>query len=188
MDTQEVKVNFKQLLNDITYTNMVFKTFDVKSIITTQQIYALKDYLVEWLLKHQMTENYIEGFERLIDKYGRTMDLVKLNLKYDNTECRIHQVFSSKISRILGLGPYYDEIVWDNYIPTKYDIEYNETEFKTAINRLYMCRILFLRNMSDWNSFQSSLATNLKSKNPWMAEFVDLLPNKGKANIYIIAE
>ena len=59
----EVKVDFRQVLEDITYTNRVMKTFDVSDIITRNQYYELKDSIVLWLLRHNFTENLLDGLE-----------------------------------------------------------------------------------------------------------------------------
>lgn len=188
MKAEEVKMDFRRLLEDITYTNSVFKTHDVRNVITKQQFYALKDRLVIWLLKHNYTEKSPEGFESFVDRNLQVIELVRIKLKYGDTECLVHQHLDGTICKIFGIAPYEEDRQWDKYCPKKYDIEYDEVKFREAIDRMMMCRMLFMRRELDWNAFQSALATNIsnKSNNPWMARFVEKLPGKGRKNIWIV--
>ena len=55
MEKIKVAVDFKQLLEDITFTNKIMKTFDMSELITRNQYYQLKDYNIMWLAKHDFT-------------------------------------------------------------------------------------------------------------------------------------
>lgn len=63
----KVEVDFGQMLDDITYTNKVTKMFDVSDIITRQQYYALKDFIITWLLSNQYTTYTVDGTEYVTD-------------------------------------------------------------------------------------------------------------------------
>lgn len=53
MEKVKVAVDFKKLLEDITYTNKIMKTFDMSDIITKNQYYQLKDNIILWLVRYK---------------------------------------------------------------------------------------------------------------------------------------
>lgn len=183
-----IEVDFKQLLEDISYTNMIMKSFDVKHIITRNQYYQLKDRLVLWLLSHKFTKKTIDGFEYLVDKKGDKVGLIKLTLEFEDIKCLIHQNISSKILKMLNVSsfPKLDDLT-DLYKPVHYNnIEYDEKKFKKAINRMKIVRIYFLREMMDYSTFESCASTNYASKDPWMKKYRKYLPWAGTVDIVIV--
>jgi len=181
-----VKVDFRQLLEDIEYTNKVTKKFDVSNIITRNQYYELKDALVLWMLKHQFTENRIDGLEYTTGKYGDRIELVKLTISYGDTKCLLHQNLKRKMCEMLGLHEA-KEKDFVEYIQSVYDdVEFDENRFRECISRMKTNRIRFIRESQDNNNFWGSIASNGKSSNPWMRPYLVLLPYGGKRQIRIV--
>lgn len=181
-------VNFSRLLEDITYTNKVMKTFDVSEIITRNQYYELKDSLVLWLLRHNFTENTLNGLEYTYGKFGNRVELVKLTLKYGDTECLLHQNLDRKICEMFCLHDA-EEDDFERYVPAEYDgVEFDETQFRESISRMKVNRIKFLRESMANNEFLHAYNMNLKSKNPWMKVYKKMLPLNGNTGITIEAE
>jgi hypothetical protein len=184
----EIEVDFKQLLEDITYTNKIMKTFDVKDIITRGQYYQLKDSIVLWLMKHNITKTDVDGFEFFFDKSGNRMKLVRLTISYGDTKCLIHQHNCGKIKNIVQdiLDERKQECEISEYIPNKYDgLELDKDKFIDAISRMKVVRILFIRESLPKNEFDWCYETNRKSSNPWMKEYRVFLPLKGNADLII---
>jgi hypothetical protein len=186
MDYIAVKVDFRQLLEDIEYTNKVTKKFDVSKIITRNQYYELKDALVLWMLQHQFTENSIDGLEYTTGKYGDKIELVKLTISYGDTKCLLHQNLKRKMCEIFGLY----EIKEDDfveYIPSSYDdVEFDENHFRECISRMKTNRIRFIRESNDGNNFWGTIDSNGRSSNPWMRPYLVQLPYGGRRQIRIV--
>lgn len=178
----KVNVDFGQLLEDIEYTNMVTKTFDVSDIITRGRYYELKDSLVRWLLLHNFTENIFNGLEYTTGKYGEKIGLVMLTVGYDGKLVKLHQPLDSKIGRFLEIEDGEPE---KEYVKEDYDVEFDEMRFREAVSRMKTNRIRFMRESMANNSFESSLALNDKSTNPWMRPYLAFLPLEGKSPIEI---
>ena len=176
----KVRINFKQLLEDITYTNRMSKRYDVSDIISRNQYYELKDRLIRWLLTHEFTTYTIDGYEYLIGKQGEKCPLVKLTIKYRGTECLLHQNLDSRMRAILGVEK---SIPIDTeYVPATYDnLEaFDEEKFREALTRMTVARIRFLRDTEGDGSFWQSYFMNKHSKNPWMPKYLQFLPCRGK--------
>ena len=183
MAKTRIKVDFDRLLDDITYTNMVTKNFDVSDIITRNQYYELKDAIVLWLPKHSFTENFIDGFEHVIGKDGKKIELIKLTLKHGNTVCRVHQPNEKRVRVALGLLSDVDSIEPYSIEPNN-DVDFDETRFRESISNMKTNRLRFMRDSSP--NFGGTVINNLKSGNPWMKPYLELLPFKGKMPIEII--
>ena len=81
MEKIKVAVDFKQILEDITFTNKIMKTFDMSELITRNQYYQLKDYIILWLVKHDFTQTTIDDeYEYLISKTHKRIELLKLTI------------------------------------------------------------------------------------------------------------
>ena len=189
MEKIKVAVDFKQLLEDITFTNKIMKTFDMSELITRNQYYQLKDYIILWLAKHDFTQTTIDDeYEYLISKTHKRIELLKLTISYKDTKCLIHQNAESKIRKVLNFNPSKPTSV--KYEPTKYEgLELNtdtKLEFINAISRLKATRITLLRSTMDLDSFENSYATNLSSQDPWMKRYRIFLPKLGMSDIEII--
>ena len=188
MEKVKVVVDFKQLLEDITFTNRIMKTFDMSDIITKNQYYQLKDNIILWLVKHDFTQTTIDEHEYLISKTGQRIELLKLTISYKDTKCLLHQNSEGKIRKALNFNPSKPASV--KYEPTKYEgLELNtdtKSKFVQAISRLKAVRIIFLRNSLDFNGFDGSYASNIRSQDPWMVRYKFFLPKQGKADIEII--
>lgn len=189
MEKIKVAVDFKQILEDITFTNKIMKTFDMSEIITRNQYYQLKDYIILWLAKHDFTQTTIDDeYEYLISKTHKRIELLKLTISYKDTKCLIHQNVESKIRKALNLNPSKPASV--KYEPTKYEgLELNtdtKLEFINAISRLKATRITLLRSTMDLDSFENSYETNLRSQDPWMERYRIFLPKLGRSDIEII--
>ena len=189
MEKIKVAVDFKQLLEDITFTNKIMKTFDMSELITRNQYYQLKDYIILWLVKHDFTQTTIDDeYEYLISKTHKRIELLKLTISYKDTKCLIHQNVESKIRKVLNFNPSKPTSV--KYEPTKYEgLELNtdtKLEFINAISRLKATRITLLRSTMDLDSFENSYATNLRSQDPWMERYRIFLPKLGMSDIEII--
>lgn len=180
----EVKVDFRQVLEDITYTNKVMKTFDVSDIITRNQYYELKDALVLWLLRRNFTENSLDGLEYTTGKNGDRVELVKLTVRYGDTECLLHQNLDRRMCEMFGLHDAKEE-EFEEYVPSVYDVEFEENRFRECIARMRVNRMRFLRERFDNNSFQQAVFTNDRSSNPWMRPYLGFLPLKGVTQIKI---
>ena len=181
-----VKVDFRQLLEDIEYTNKVMKKFDVSKIITRNQYYELKDALVLWMLKHQFTEKRINGFEYTTGKYGDRIELVKFTISYGDTECLLHQNLNRKMCEMFGLHEAKEDDFVE-YIQSVYDdVEFDENRFRECVSRMKINRIRFIRESQNSNSFWSTIGMNGKSSNPWMRTYLGLLPYGGKRQIRIV--
>lgn len=180
-----VEVDFGQLLDDISYTNKVTKTFDVSDIITRQQYYALKDFIITWLLSNQYTTYTVDGAEYVTDRNRDRIQLVKLTLCHGDKQCKVHQTSTSKLRKIIGLPD--NTLSTEEYRQEPYDdVKYDETEFVTALSRMKVNRLRFMREMFDNNTFEQSLALNRRSGNPWMKYYLSFLPLKGKTGIKIV--
>jgi len=180
-----VEVDFGQLLDDISYTNKVTKTFDVSDIITRQQYYALKDFIITWLLTNQYTTYTVDGAEYVTDRNGDRIQLVKLTLCHGDKQCKVHQTSTSKLRKIIGLSD--NTPSTEEYLQEPYDdVKYDETDFVTALSRMKVNRLRFMREMFDNNTFEQSLALNRRSGNPWMKCYLSFLPLKGKTGIKIV--
>ena len=188
MEKIKVAVDFKQLLEDITFTNKIMKTFDMSELITRNQYYQLKDYIILWLVKHDFTQTTIDEYEYLISKTHQRIELLKLTISYKDTKCLLHQNAEGKVRKALGFNSPKPAIV--RYEPTKYEgIELNtdtKLEFINAISRLKATRITLLRSTMDLNAFESSYATNLRSQDPWMERYRIFLPKLGRSDIEIV--
>ena len=188
MEKIKVAVDFKQLLEDITFTNKIMKTFDMSELITRNQYYQLKDYIILWLVKHDFTQTTIDEYEYLISKTHQRIELLKLTISYKDTKCLLHQNAEGKIRKALDFNSPKPAIV--RYEPTKYEgLELNtdtKLEFINAISRLKATRITLLRSTMDLNSFESSYATNLRSQDPWMERYKIFLPKLGRSDIEIV--
>lgn len=184
MKSFEVKVDFGQLLEDIEYTNMVTKTFDVSDIITKGRYYELKDSLVKWLLRHNFTENTLNGLEYTTGKVGERIELVTLAIRYGDKECLIHQNLDMKICEMFGLHDAKEED-FEKYVYSEYDVEFDEMRFREAISRMKTNRIRFIRESMNNNGFEHSLACNNRSTNPWMRPYLVFLPLEGKVPVRI---
>lgn len=180
----KVGVDFGQLLEDITYTNMVMKTFDVSDIITRNRYYELKDSIVLWLLKHNFTENLLDGLEYTTGKCGDRVGLVRLTIRYGGTECLLHQNLDRKICEMFGLHDTKDED-FEEYASSVYDVEFDESRFRECIERMRVNRMRFLRERLDNNSFWQAVAVNGGSSNPWMRFYLGFLPMDGRTRIRI---
>lgn len=181
-------VNFKRLLEDISYTNKVMKMFDVSDIITRNQYYELKDSLVLWMLKHTFTENKLDGLEYTTGKYGDRVELIKLTIKYGDTECLLHQNLDKKTRELFNLHDTKEED-FEQYVPAEYDgVEFDENTFRESISRMKVTRMKFLREGMVNNEFWHMYALNVKSKNPWMKVYRFFLPLNGTTGIRIVAE
>jgi len=183
-----VEVDFKQLLDDISYTNRIMKTFDVKDIITRNQYYQLKDNIVLWLMRHDITKTDVDKFEFLFDKNGRRMEVVKLTISYGDTKCLIHQNNEGKIKKVVQdiLDERKQECAVSEYVSNKYEgLELDKDKFTNAISRMKVVRILFIRESSTRNSFESCYAQNINSRDPWMKEYRKYLPSAGEVDIII---
>jgi hypothetical protein len=188
MEKVKVVVDFKQLLEDITFTNRSMKTFDMSEIITKNQYYQLKDNIVLWLVRHNFTQTTIDEHEYLISKTGERIELLKLTISYKDTKCLLHQNSEGKIRKALNFNPPKPAVV--KYEPVKYEgLELNtdtKSKFVQAISRLKAVRIIFLRNSLDFNGFDGSYASNIRSQDPWMVRYKFFLPKQGRADIEII--
>lgn len=181
-----VKVDFRQLLEDIEYTNKVTKKFDVSDIITRNQYYELKDALVLWLLRHNFTENVLDGLEYTTGKYGDKVELVKFTISYGDTVCKLHQNLNRKTVELFGLHDAKEEDFVE-YIPSVYDdVEFDENRFRECVSRMKTNRIKFIRESQDNNNFWSTIAMNGRSSNPWMRSYLGFLPYDGKRQIRIV--
>ena len=184
----EIEVDFKQLLEDISYTNQITKTFDVNDIITRSQYYQLKDSIVLWLMKHDITKTDVNGFEFLFDKNGRRMMLVKLIISYGDTKCLIHQNNYGKIKKFVQdiLDERKQKCTITEYVPKNYEgLEFDKDKFIDAISRMKVVRILFIRESTTINAFESCYEQNTKSRDPWMKAYRGFLPLNGKTEITI---
>ena len=184
----KVDIDFKQLLEDISYTNQIMKTFDVKDIITRNQYYQLKDNIVLWLMRHDITRTDVNEFEFLFDKNGRRMEVVKLTISYGDTKCLIHQNNEGKIKKIVQniLDERKQECAISEYVSNKYEgLELDKDKFTDAISRMKVVRILFIRESSTKNTFESCYAQNTNSSDPWMKEYKRYLPSDGGVDIII---
>lgn len=180
----EVKVDFRQLLEDIDYTNKVTKAFDVSDIITRTQYYELKDRLVLWLLRHNFTETTFDGLEYTTGKYGDKVELVKFTVSYEDTVCKLHQNLDRKTREIFGITGMED--ICDEYVREEHDVEFDETRFRECITRMKVTRMKFLRETMDNNNFWQSVCTNDRSAYPWMRVYLKFLPNNGNTAIWIL--
>lgn len=183
-----VDVDFKQLLEDISYTNRIMKTFNVKDIITRNQYYQLKDNIVLWLMRHDITKTDVDGFEFLFDKNGRRMEVVRLTISYGDTKCLIHQNNDGKIKKVVQgiLDERKQECTTSEYVPNNYEgLELEKDKFSDAISRMKVVRILFIRELSTKNAFESCYAQNINSRDPWMKEYRKYLPSAGEVDIII---
>lgn len=183
-----VDIDFKQLLEDISYTNRIMKTFDVNDIITRNQYYQLKDSIVLWLMRHDITKTDVDEFEFLFDKNGRRMEVVKLTISYGDTKCLIHQNNEGKIKKVVQdiLDERKQECAISEYVPNKYEgLELDKDKFTNAISRMKVVRILFIRESSTRNFFESCYAHNINSRDPWMKEYRKYLPSDGEVDIII---
>lgn len=116
---------------------------------------------------------------------GNRIQLIKMTLFHGDKQCKVHQTNTSKLRKIIGLPdntPSTEEYRQEPYD----DVEYNETEFVTALTRMKVNRLRFMREMFDNNKFEQSLALNRKSGNPWMECYLNFLPLKGKTGIKIV--
>ena len=184
----EIEVDFKQLLEDISYTNQITKTFDVNDIITRNQYYQLKDSIVLWLMKHDITKTDVNGFEFLFDKNGRRMMLVKLIISYGDTKCLIHQNNYGKIKKFVQdiLDERKQKCTITEYVPKNYEgLEFDKDKFIDAISRMKVVRILFIRESTTINAFENCYEQNTKSRDPWMKAYRGFLPLNGKTEITI---
>ena len=184
----EIEVDFKQLLEDISYTNQITKTFNVNDIITRSQYYQLKDSIVLWLMKHDITKTDVNGFEFLFDKNGRRMMLVKLIISYGDMKCLIHQNNYGKIKKFVQdiLDERKQKCIITEYIPKKYEgLEFDKDKFIDAISRMKVVRILFIRESTTINAFKNCYNQNTKSRDPWMKAYRGFLPLNGKTEITI---
>lgn len=188
MEKVKVAVDFKKLLEDITYTNKIMKTFDMSDIITKNQYYQLKDNIILWLVKHDFTKTTIDEHEYLISKTNQRIELLKLTVSYKDTKCLLHQNSEGKIRKALKFNPPKPAAV--KYEPVKYEgLELNtdtKLKFVHAISRLKAVRIIFLRNSLDFNAFDSSYESNVRSQDPWMVRYKSFLPKQGRVDIEII--
>lgn len=181
-----VKVDFRQLLEDIEYTNKVTKKFDVSDIITRNQYYELKDALVLWLLRHNFTENVLDGLEYTTGKYGDKVELVKFTISYGDTVCKLHQNLNRKTVELFGLHDAKEED-FKKYVPSVYDdVEFDENRFRECVSRMKTNRIKFIRESQDNNNFWSIIAMNGRSSNPWMRPYLGFLPYDWKRPIRIV--
>lgn len=181
-----VKVNFKQLLEDINYTNKVMKTYDVKDIITRNQFYELKDDLVMWMLKHPFgLEIEMNGLEYTEGTFGN-VELVKFIITYNGTECKLHQNLDRKMRELFWIPG--SEKATEKYVPEKYDVEYDENNFREALSRMKVVRMKFKRSSMTSSEFWQMIAVNDNSKNPWMRQYLGFLPNFGKYRTEIVEE
>ena len=182
----KVKVDFKQLLEDITYTNKVTKNFDVSDIITRGQYYELKDSIVLWLLYHNFTTVTVNGLEYLINKNGEKVDLISLTLTCGDTVCHLHQNLRKRFRKLFNIDPEASGTV-EYVFETDDTVEFDETRFRECLSRMKMNRIRFLREYFDkGRKFHNVLKGNLISSDPWMRAYVKLLPLDGRAKITII--
>ena len=184
----EIEVDFKQLLEDISYTNQITKTFDVNDIITRSQYYQLKDSIVLWLMKHDITKTDVNGFEFLFDKNGRRMMLVKLIISYGDTKCLIHQNNYGKIKKFVQdiLDERKQKCTITEYVPKNYEgLEFDKDKFIDVISRMKVVRILFIRESTTINAFEKCYEQNTKSRDPWMKAYRGFLPLNGKTEITI---
>ena len=182
----KVKVDFKQLLEDITYTNKVTKNFDVSDIITRNQYYELKDSIITWLLTHKFTNNHVDWLEYIVDKNGQPIELVALTLTYGDTICQVHQKLKSKLRKTLNIDP--EEKPTKEYVFNgQDDVEFDETRLRESLSRMKVNRLRFMRDRSESNEFFNTLAMNSRSNNPWMKAYIKLLPFNGRAKITIIS-
>jgi len=184
----EIEVDFKQLLDDISYTNRIMKTFDVKDIITRNQYYQLKDNIVLWLMRHNITKTDVDEFEFLFDKNGKRMEVVKLTISYGDTKCLIHQNNEGKIKKVVQniLDERKQECAITEYVSSKYEgLVLDKDKFTDAISRMKIVRILFMRESSNRNSFESCYAQNINSRDPWMKNYRVFLPLNGNIEITI---
>ena len=179
-----IEINFSSLLNDITYTNRVMKTHDVSHIITRNQFYQLKDKLIMWMINHKFTTTSVDGMEYTIDKNMEKLYLVKLTLSIGDTVCHVHQNFSKSIRNRLQINP--DNFEIKKYEPEYSYVEYDEEEFEKAIRRMRLTRIIFMRESTERNLFFGAYATNLKSGDPWMKEYISFLPRGGNVDFKVI--
>lgn len=186
MEHIAVKVDFRQLIEDIKYTNKVTKKFDVSDIITRNQYYELKDTLVLWLLRHNFTENVINGLEYTTGKYGDKVELVKFTISYGDTVCNLHQNLNRKMVEFFGLHDTKEEDFVEYVQPTYDGVEFDENRFRECISRMKTNRIRFIRESQDNNSFLSTITLNGRSSNPWMHHYLVFLPYGGKRQIRIV--
>ena len=185
----KIKINFKQLLEDITYTNRMTKMYDVGEIISRNQYYQLKDGLVKWLLTHNFTKYTIDSIEYFVDNVGAKSPLVKLTVRYGDTTCLLHQPLNKQMYKILNIEK--DVPFETEYVPVNYNKDYepfNEEKFRECIARMMSIRIRFLRETLDDHGFWQAYMVNKNSNHPWMKDFRIFLPMKGACSIEITEE
>lgn len=178
-----IKVDFKGLLEDIVYTNMVSKAYDVSRVISRNQYYDLKDSLIHWLLGHKFSGKRVDGFEYVVGKDGERIELVKLTITYGGSEYMFHQKFNGKMKGLLGIESASDDM--SLYQPEVFDGEYDESRFAESIRRMMIARIRFMRSVLGHNGFGQALGLNRRSNNPWMAGCLSYLPHNGVVGIDI---
>lgn len=181
----KVEVDFDTLLKDISYTNKAVKRFDVSDIISRTQYYELKDALVLWMLKHNFTENTLDGLEYTIGKYGDRVELVKLTIRHGATICLLHQNLDRKTREIFNLHDTKEEDFSEYSQPEYSEISFDNQRFITSLTRMKVNRLRFLRSSLDNNAFQSTVAMNGRSQNRWMEKYINFLPLKGGIGIEI---
>ena len=181
-----LKVDFEQVLEDLVYTNMITKTFDVRHIITKTQYYALKDSIILWICRHNIVEKGGGEVEWMEHPDWDNLWLVNIKLTYRGKEYMFHQRLDHTWKAIPWIGKEVSPV--REYVPKKYDVEYDEQKFIDAIERLKITRLRFLREQENHNSFWKSVHTNKNSKNPWMRNYLSYLPENGKVNNIKIVE
>lgn len=179
-----LKVDFRQVLEDLVYTNMITKTFNVEHIITKTQYYALKDSIILWFCKHNVAEKDGGDVEWMYNPDWDNLWLVVIKLIYKGKEYVFHQRLDHTWKAIPWIGKEVSPV--REYVPKKYDIEYDEEKFIDAIERLKIAKIRFIREMQQsHNDFWGTIYTNKKSKNPWMWNYLSYLPENGNVPIKI---
>ena len=181
----ELKVDFKQVLEDFVYTNMITKAFDVRHIVTKQQYYSLKDSIILWMCKHDIVEKSAGEVEWMGHPDWDKLWLITVKFTYKGTEYVFHQRLDHTWRAIPWIGK--ELTATKEYVPQKYDIEYDEQKFSEAIERLKIARIRFTREqIPNNNEFWHTIYSNKNSKNPWMWNYLTYLPDNGREVIKII--
>lgn len=172
-----IEIDFKQLLEDISYTNKISKKYNVSNIISRNQYYELKDALVLWLAKSDIVSTNIDGMEYTVGKNGDIIPLLKLTITYKDIRCPIHQNFRKRLKKLFNIK--FNEDSSERYVYHGSEVEYNEEEFVSAINRMYAVRIKFLRATLGSDAFWATYNDNKirQGDMSWMVRYIDYLPN-----------
>lgn len=181
-----IEIDFKQLLEDISYTNKISKKYNVSDIISRNQYYELKDALVLWLIKNDITTTNIDGMEYTVGKNGDIIPLLKMTISYNGFICQIHQEFHKRLKKLFNNK--FDKDSSERYVYHGSEVEYNEEEFVSAINRMYAVRIKFLRATLGSDAFWKTYSDNKirQGDMSWMVRYIDYLPNNGKGWFKIV--